>query len=63
MPYMRYNQHNCQVALPAAFSFRIGVPGAVSGQNPSHGISFRGYFIDIGVPEDYAKAELDFADD
>ena len=24
------------------------------------GFEFNGYFIDIGIPEDYAKAQIDF---
>jgi D-glycero-alpha-D-manno-heptose 1-phosphate guanylyltransferase len=47
--------------LPKVFSFEKEVLEVQYRQGRIAGIEFDGYFIDIGIPEDYAKAQVDFA--
>jgi D-glycero-alpha-D-manno-heptose 1-phosphate guanylyltransferase len=47
--------------LPDAFSMEKDVFEAMTESLHILGFPFNGYFIDIGVPEDYSKAQEDFA--
>jgi D-glycero-alpha-D-manno-heptose 1-phosphate guanylyltransferase len=47
--------------LPQVFSFEKEVLEVQYRYGKVAGKAFDGYFIDIGIPEDYAKAQLDFA--
>lgn len=46
--------------LPYKFSFEKDILEAKVAENRICGFEFRDYFIDIGVPEDYRKAQNDF---
>ena len=48
--------------LPQRFSFETGVlqPQCLLGK--LYGVVQNGYFIDIGIPEDYDKANAEFSD-
>ena len=46
--------------LPQKFSFEKDVLEKYLIYLHYHGIEFKGYFIDIGIPEDYQKAQGDF---
>lgn len=46
--------------LPYKFSFEKDILEAKVAENRICGFEFRDYFIDIGVPEDYRKAQKDF---
>lgn len=46
--------------LPKKFSFEKDILQIHYTQNLFFGIVFNGYFIDIGVPEDYQQAQIDF---
>lgn len=46
--------------LPAKFSFETDFLQVNAQKRIFHGFVFNGYFIDIGIPEDYAKANVDF---
>jgi D-glycero-alpha-D-manno-heptose 1-phosphate guanylyltransferase len=45
--------------LPAKFSFEQEILEAEVGQGRFHGEVFDAYFIDIGIPEDYARAQVE----
>ena len=47
--------------LPTAFSFEKELMQPLAGQAGFYGLSFSGYFIDIGVPDDYWRAQREFA--
>ena len=42
--------------LPERFSFETDVLQPLAGRGLVHGYTDNGYFIDIGVPEDYERA-------
>jgi D-glycero-alpha-D-manno-heptose 1-phosphate guanylyltransferase len=46
-------------ALPERFSFEQEILEAEVGRGRFHGEVFDGYFIDIGIPEDYARAQAE----
>ena len=46
--------------LPAAFSLEKDYMEKEFEHIKMHAFAFDDYFIDIGIPEDYAKAERDF---
>lgn len=48
------------LGLPAKFSFEKEVLESVYQQAEFYGLDFQSYFIDIGVPEDYARAQVEF---
>ncbi len=50
-----------QQDLPAAFSFEKELMQPIAGEEGFLGLSFSNYFIDIGVPEDYRRAQHEFA--
>ncbi len=47
--------------LPVAFSFEKELMQPLAGDAGFCGLSFNDYFIDIGVPEDYWRAQKEFA--
>lgn len=47
--------------LPSKFSFETQVLRPNSGKGCIYGFVYEGYFIDIGVPEDYLKANNEFS--
>lgn len=47
--------------LPKVFSFEKEVLEVQYRHGKVAGVEFDGYFIDIGIPEDYARAQIDFA--
>lgn len=49
-------------ALPDKFSFEKDYLEKMYRQRKMYGLVQEGYFIDIGIPEDYEKANRDFAD-
>lgn len=46
--------------LPKKFSFEKDYLEAIVGTGQFYGMVQEGYFIDIGIPEDYAKVQVDF---
>lgn len=46
--------------LPAKFSFEKELMQPMAGQEGFYGLRFGSYFIDIGVPEDYWRAQKEF---
>ena len=48
-------------ALPTAFSFEKELMQPLAGDPGFYGLRFSDYFIDIGVPEDYWRAQREFA--
>ena len=48
--------------LPEAFSFEKELMQPLAGEEGFYGLSFSDYFIDIGVPEDYYRAQDEFPD-
>jgi D-glycero-alpha-D-manno-heptose 1-phosphate guanylyltransferase len=48
------------LGLPAKFSFEKEVLESVYEKAEFYGLDFQSYFIDIGVPEDYARAQIEF---
>lgn len=46
--------------LPEKFSFEKDYLEALFRDRPVYGLAQTGYFIDIGIPEDYARANRDF---
>ena len=46
--------------LPDKFSFETDVLQPQSEHGSVYGVADEGYFIDIGIPEDYARANVDF---
>ncbi len=51
-----------QPELGDKFSFEQDIMERCVDSIQIYGISFDGYFIDIGIPEDYAKAQIDLPD-
>ena len=49
-----------KVEVPQKFSFEKEVLEKYTGELKYYGSVFDGYFIDIGIPEDYNKAQHDF---
>lgn len=47
-------------AMPEKFSFEKDILESLVIKRELKGFSFDGYFIDIGVPEDYEKSQTDF---
>lgn len=47
--------------LPKVFSFEKEILETGFVGEPYYGLEFSSYFIDIGIPEDYSKAQVDFA--
>ena len=47
--------------MPEKFSFEKAVLQAMVGTRCFYGMAFHDYFIDIGVPEDYYRAQREFA--
>lgn len=48
-------------SLPAAFSFEKEILEKQFVHQSVYAIAFDGYFIDIGIPEDYERSQTDFA--
>lgn len=48
--------------LPVKFSFEKELMQPLAGQNGFCGVTSDGYFIDIGIPEDYHRAQREFVD-
>lgn len=46
--------------LPTAFSFEKELMQTIAGEEGFYGLSFNSYFIDIGIPDDYYKAQREF---
>lgn len=46
--------------LPAKFSFEKELMQPLAGDRAFYGLSFNNYFIDIGVPDDYFRAQKEF---
>lgn len=46
--------------LPVKFSFEKELMQPLAGQEGFYGLSFSTYFIDIGIPEDYWRAQREF---
>lgn len=46
--------------LPEKFSFEKELMQPLAGQNGFYGVTSDGYFIDIGIPEDYYRAQREF---
>lgn len=46
--------------LPTIFSFEKDYLEAYLSEHRFYGVGFDSYFIDIGIPEDYQQAQLDF---
>ena len=46
--------------VPVKFSFEKELMQPMAGQDGFYGLSFADYFIDIGVPEDYFRAQKEF---
>jgi D-glycero-alpha-D-manno-heptose 1-phosphate guanylyltransferase len=49
-----------EAPLPQKFSFEKDILEKHLNHLHFHGKEFKGYFIDIGIPEDYSKAQEDF---
>lgn len=49
-----------EIELPERFSFEIEFLKMHCIQRPIYGLALDGYFIDIGIPEDYEQAKADF---
>lgn len=49
-----------QAGLSGAFSLERDFFGAKVDEFPLYGIADDGYFLDIGIPEDFAKAQVEF---
>jgi D-glycero-alpha-D-manno-heptose 1-phosphate guanylyltransferase len=45
--------------LPTKFSFEKDIMEALVTQNNMQGFIAKGYFIDIGIPDDYKKAQIE----
>ncbi len=46
--------------LPVKFSFEKELMQPMAGQDSFYGLSFNSYFIDIGIPEDYWRAQREW---
>jgi len=49
-----------QLNMPVKFSFEKDVLETFYPEITFYGLAFNSYFIDIGVPEDYARAQIEF---
>lgn len=49
------------LVLPEVFSFEKEILEGATNRLRIYGLSFDQYFIDIGIPSDFAKANIDFA--
>jgi D-glycero-alpha-D-manno-heptose 1-phosphate guanylyltransferase len=49
-----------KISLPTKFSFEKDVLEKFYDQINFYGLAFNSYFIDIGIPEDYARAQREF---
>jgi D-glycero-alpha-D-manno-heptose 1-phosphate guanylyltransferase len=55
------NMHKIDFSFqPSKFSFEKGILQTEYLKNNMYGFVYDNYFIDIGIPEDYAKANIDF---
>lgn len=54
------NKRVFPAGLPKIFSFEKSILEQEITNRKIYGIRSEGYFIDIGIPEDYAKAQVDF---
>lgn len=59
--YCIHREEFLALALPQKFSFEKDYLQASVQEGRFFGQSSDGYFIDIGIPEDYARAQTDFA--
>ena len=59
--YVIHREWLQQQGLPEKFSFEKDVLQAMVGKEAFCGLAFRDYFIDIGIPEDYYRAQREFA--
>lgn len=59
--YVIHREWLQQRSLPEKFSFEKDVLQALVDEGAFCGLAFRDYFIDIGVPEDYYRAQREFA--
>ncbi len=50
-----------QLEMPEKFSFEKDLLQAMAGKQLFRGLAFRNYFIDIGIPEDYYRAQREFS--
>jgi len=50
----------CSLPLPTKFSFEKELMQPMAGQDGFYGLSFNSYFIDIGIPEDYWRAQREW---
>jgi Nucleoside-diphosphate-sugar pyrophosphorylase involved in lipopolysaccharide biosynthesis/translation initiation factor 2B, gamma/epsilon subunits (eIF-2Bgamma/eIF-2Bepsilon) len=50
-----------KINLEGKFSFEKEVMESFYGKINFYGLAFNSYFIDIGVPEDYSRAQLEFS--
>lgn len=56
------NRHNCSLEnYPNAFSFEQDVLIPLATEGRLYGLEQTGFFIDIGIPEDYEKAQTAFS--
>ena len=60
--YMASRAALCEklAAKPAKFSFETEVLQELAGSDLMYGFKYFGYFIDIGIPEDYSRADREF---
>ncbi len=49
-------------SYPSVFSFEKDILQPMAGNGSLHGVIQEGYFIDIGIPDDYATAQLKWGD-
>ncbi|MDD4993946.1 MAG: nucleotidyltransferase family protein [Paludibacter sp.] len=58
--YLLNHQSNLLKQENEKFSFETDILQKHVGKSAIYGFNSNGYFIDIGIPEDYAKAQVDF---
>ena len=58
--YAIHRQWLMELELPSKFSFEKELMQPMAGDPHFYGLSFDDYFIDIGVPEDYFRAQEEF---
>jgi D-glycero-alpha-D-manno-heptose 1-phosphate guanylyltransferase len=58
--YMIDSEFFQQLSMPVKFSFEKDVLETFYPEIAFYGLAFNSYFIDIGVPEDYARAQIEF---
>ena len=59
--YALHAKHFLQEPLPEIFSFEKEYLEKNTGKHKLYGIAFDNYFIDIGIPEDYERAQKELA--